>query len=487
MRYITKIHLQNFQSHANSVINLSPPGEITAIAGPSDVGKSAIIRALSWLFCNDWEPSFLRHGAKYCAVEAHYSDGHILQIRRAKSGGTTYTITFPDGTKQHYEGFGRGVPPEIQALTSIFPAEFGDVSFILNIAKQSAGPFLGPSVSSPARARILGALAGTDEVDLAVRMLSNQLTKDRQEKARLAGDPEKHTAGEIGALDERLREFDYLDDLKQIIDEASALLEKLKGNLELRDRLTRLRDDFEAVTAAIREKKREVLGLSNALGDVAPLLSALEQDNQRLEKFAILHGRLSDVLAGLNEAGNMITLTDNLNAAQGKIDGLEANCNILGRLTALKSRLDSIQAAMSGADKVLDATRRVSELSGIVDSTLRSAEIYGALGKLSARWEAACSEVAEAEVVLYETAGYGEASELAQKNKETLSLAETLRRLEERRDDIEVLLNDVAWRIVELGDKETEERNRYVALLIEMGICELCGSEVTEEGLRRVI
>ncbi len=487
MRYIQSIHLTNFQSHKDSTIHLSPPGEITAICGPSDVGKSTIIRALSWLFCNDWEPSYLRHGARTCTVEATYNDGHALEIRRAKSGGTSYTITFPDKTEQRFEGIGRNVPQEVQTLTGVHPVEYGDFSFVLNIAKQSAGPFLGPSVSSPGRARILGALAGTEEIDLAVRMGSNQLTKDKQEQKRLAGDPEKHTTGEIGTLDERLQEFEYLDDLKQTIEEVSALLSRVRSDGELRDRLARLGNDFAATVLSAREKEREVSYLSGVIDDVTPPLSALERDNQYMERFTILRGRMGDVLAGLNDAVSMIALTADSNAAQGKIGGLEANWGILDDLTALQSRLDRVRRAMAEAEGVLDATQDAAELSGVVDSVLQSDELRGALGKLAARWEAVCGEVAECGVTLDETAGYEEALNLVRGNEGTLSAASALRRLEERRDDIAGLLDNVARRIVELGDGETRERGKYVALLKAMGICELCGSEITEEGLRRVV
>ena len=53
MRYIKKIILENFQSHKYSVIELNE--ELNVIVGPSDSGKSAIIRGLKWALYN--EPS----------------------------------------------------------------------------------------------------------------------------------------------------------------------------------------------------------------------------------------------------------------------------------------------------------------------------------------------------------------------------------------------------------------------------------------------
>ena len=47
MRYIKKIILQNFQSHKYSIVELDE--QLNVIVGPSDSGKSAIIRALKWV------------------------------------------------------------------------------------------------------------------------------------------------------------------------------------------------------------------------------------------------------------------------------------------------------------------------------------------------------------------------------------------------------------------------------------------------------
>jgi exonuclease SbcC len=47
---ITQLNITNFQSHVKSVLKLSPG--INVICGPSDSGKSAIIRGLRWVIEN---------------------------------------------------------------------------------------------------------------------------------------------------------------------------------------------------------------------------------------------------------------------------------------------------------------------------------------------------------------------------------------------------------------------------------------------------
>lgn len=51
MNYIKSIEIENFQSHKYSKLDFSE--RLNVIVGPSDNGKSAIIRALKWVLFNE--------------------------------------------------------------------------------------------------------------------------------------------------------------------------------------------------------------------------------------------------------------------------------------------------------------------------------------------------------------------------------------------------------------------------------------------------
>lgn len=48
MSYIKKLVVDNFQSHEHTEVEFGPG--LNVIVGPSDHGKSALVRALRWLF-----------------------------------------------------------------------------------------------------------------------------------------------------------------------------------------------------------------------------------------------------------------------------------------------------------------------------------------------------------------------------------------------------------------------------------------------------
>lgn len=108
MKYISKIIIENFQSHSLSVFTLKQG--LNVIVGPSDSGKSAVIRALKWVLYN--EPAgdfFIREGEKECSVTVEFNDGTTLKRYRSRSKNG-YVLINPDDEEMRFEGIGSGVP-----------------------------------------------------------------------------------------------------------------------------------------------------------------------------------------------------------------------------------------------------------------------------------------------------------------------------------------------------------------------------------------
>lgn len=113
---IDLIDIRNFQVHKKRTIELSPC--ITTIVGPTDEGKSAVLRALKWVALN--QPSgedFKRWGAKTIRVGLQVGDHLIERIRGRQN---LYKV---DGEK--YAAFGRtGVPTEVSSILNLDETNF---------------------------------------------------------------------------------------------------------------------------------------------------------------------------------------------------------------------------------------------------------------------------------------------------------------------------------------------------------------------------
>lgn len=135
---LERIILRNFQAHKKLALTLDPG--VTTIVGPSDVGKSAVLRALRWVAEN--RPNggaFRRHGTNQTRVTL-VVDGHTIHRKKGK-GANCYVL---DGACM--QAFGTKVPAPVVKLLNLadvswqgqhdspfwFARSAGEVSRLLN-------------------------------------------------------------------------------------------------------------------------------------------------------------------------------------------------------------------------------------------------------------------------------------------------------------------------------------------------------------------
>ena len=76
---LKSIKLINFQTHQEVKLDLSPT--ITTIKGPTDSGKSSVLRALRWVCLNDIPgDEFIREGATCARVILRAGDSEVTRV-----------------------------------------------------------------------------------------------------------------------------------------------------------------------------------------------------------------------------------------------------------------------------------------------------------------------------------------------------------------------------------------------------------------------
>ena len=81
---IERLEIKNFQAH--ETLRVVFDEHVTTIVGPSDAGKSAIIRALWWLvFDRPLGTAFIKDGEETCSARL-WADGKRLAKRKGEKG-----------------------------------------------------------------------------------------------------------------------------------------------------------------------------------------------------------------------------------------------------------------------------------------------------------------------------------------------------------------------------------------------------------------
>ena len=306
---IASVQIKGFQSHIDSSFTLSP--SLTVITGPTDSGKTAIIRAIRWVVFN--EPAgetFVNQVTGEAIVTFTLDDGTVITKGRRKGGRTVHHLVPAGGTSQIFEQ--ADVPPEITAATGITRQMFGDFETALNFAFQLDAPFL-ISEAPSAGAKVLGKIAGTEIVDQALKSVAKDTYGARQDK--LQADKR------IEQLTEDLQQYEDVDLLKDQVKTCELLLEKfdqLRGKRETLSALQSQKDVLDQKQAALDTELQRYLALPAAEQN----LQEVEAGAQRLQQLAELAQKHEQLEAAISRYKQELTLYDGLEQAAGQLEAL---------------------------------------------------------------------------------------------------------------------------------------------------------------------
>lgn len=329
MKYIEKVILENFQSHKYTVMEFD--NQLNVIVGPSDSGKTAILRGIRWVLYN--EPSgdyFIREGESECSVTIVFNNKIKVKRYRNKSKNT-YILYDSENNETKFEGFGTSVPQEIIDQIGIKKILIDrDLPTAINISDQLEGAFL-LSERGSTRANSIGMLVGVNIIDDALR----ETLKD----IRNLSNNKKNIDDNISKLKEELIEYDYLEELNTKINS----LQLIRDTIFLKnDILSRYKALHEKSISVIEENKNLNFHIDNLMGVdlLEKKLKVISEKIKKLEYFDKQNSSIKKLLDNKYQDTNVINSLKNINTAEGIIVETTKKYNLNIKLNELKSKLE---------------------------------------------------------------------------------------------------------------------------------------------------
>ena len=375
MNHISEIIIENFQSHKKTTIQLAGPGKVTAIIGPSDSGKSAVLKALKWVFFNQPEGTdHFRAGTEFCRVTVRYVNGTAVIRERNSASINKYEIIIPGEKNEILTGFGKSVPQRVQEITGIKPVKIGDKVYTLNIAGQLEGPFLGKDTTSGTdRARILDKLSGIEEVSIAGKLLASKLYQERQEM--------KREVKNLAEQETKLEQYDYLEELKAKIDVTNCVIAGLTEVTEKRNKLTELKRVYNDTLRNLYVEQHKQSDLAKFIGHTLPIIEAIEHNFHRWCNLSECSEVSKEVKQSLTIYQRIIERTTFITAASFSLDEITPKTEKLNNLHTLGKRMMDTDRELIFARETLEVTKDIDAISIKIHETEskmeRSASIYG--------------------------------------------------------------------------------------------------------------
>ncbi len=348
---LKRLEIKNFESHAHTVLDDLSPG-FNLIRGPSNSGKSSIIRALRLVCFNEFTPDSIRLSSKFCEVTLTTDKGTVYVKRGEK---VNYWEVTPNGQPtRKFEKIGVELLEDVIEVTGLRPVKLGNVEFNANIMDQLEGHFMmaeldGERASGSVRAQIIDEISGLSGIEGLIRDVSLDNLRNGKEAKRLEEEAKeleanKHDGVALASEESLLAKVDALVSKAEKSQTTAGEMDvAAEGHKKARD---------------IVQKARTAL---SALPDVEKAASNLKAAETALQSSTAM-----DSLLGLHK-----TAKGEVGRVSGLLSGMpdcDAALKALEKASGLASKASEADALLSAALGVSGRVKAiVAELSGLPD------------------------------------------------------------------------------------------------------------------------
>lgn len=359
---LSGITIRGFQSHVETHIPLV--AGLNVITGPSDSGKTSLIRTVRWVAFN--EPTgeaYVNKKVGEAEATLHLADGVDITKHRRKGKTAYHLSTIPEPFEKSE------VPLEVTQALGITKQTFGDFTTALNFSYQLEAPFL-ISETASAGAKVLGKLSGTEAVDLAIKDVSKETYAARQERLQAEKDVEK--------VDAQLSEFMDLQQQREQLEQSGKLLEQCTEAVQRLSQLKQLALKYEDTTNRLSRYSEEVHRLKNVTA-LLDLVRQFDVQVQRLQTLKRVNGSYQEVNNRLTDANAQLQKLADVPQAADTMESVALTLETYRKLSRLHDGHRTVTTSLKNAQETLQPLENVEALSLDLAKLERSYEQFKAL------------------------------------------------------------------------------------------------------------
>ena len=392
------LRFKNFQSIEDGEITVKG---LTVLAGPSNSGKTAVVRAYRGVFNNSPARSLIRRGENSLEVAVEYDDGQSIVWRKGK-GVNEYAINGGPPING-----GQTCPDEVREVGGVSPIQSGSNTVWPQIASQEdgmlflthlPGSVLADAISDVERVGTLNRALKSAEKDL--RSAESTLKVRRKDKDALKGEVSFFSG--LSSVESLVEEIDTARDKARKIEAALNWFSGWLQSYEEADRLFRELDSLnvdvpdEASMSRIQDLWQDYLSASAERDRIRELFDDIE----RLERIlpgieagiaAIDVESLSKSLDKLDKAiekvSSVVAVIPELETLETFLNGFPDRFSDLPDLSDIESDMNTLVEYESALNALKDAKAKVTEteldFANVNEEWMKSVdEVLGLLGEL---------------------------------------------------------------------------------------------------------
>lgn len=467
MKHFRKLIIENFQSHEYTEINFVPG--LNVFVGPSDSGKSSILRALRWVLFNQPRGiDFIRTGATKCQVRLILDDE--TEIIRLRGKSVNRYILRANGEEEIYESFGQGPHPMILQAHQMIPLAWDQKETLLQFGSQLEGPFL-LSESGGSKAKLIGRISGAHWIDLALK----EATRERNQVLSEMRQVEKQKESIV----ERLESYHDVPQLEEAVKRAFEIYQHIQAIKQKLERLAILSKQLQTIRSE-QEKQKELLSIFRNLSELERSYWKLEQQIYLLRQLNQLSQRWKRIQGENRQNQDVLQQTENISDAESSYLHMRELNGKMNKLKGIANRWDQHQSVKTTTQKTLHSLQNIPILIEEYEQLLLQIKQFQQLQQYHLSWLQLRQEKEKYNQLLSSTAHVmvwtsEKVPELEHQLIRYHRLTEVLEQYRQIQTSLSVGQDYLQQRIQNIEEISQE----YMELLKLSGRCPTCGSPIS--------
>ena len=363
--YISDIYLVNFQSYQDSHFTFSK--NVNLITGSSDSGKTAVIRAISWVLFNDYTTDLLiRKGYKKVEVKIIFNNGYYITRGRYGSKNYYYVQT---NNYEEYVNFGKEIPKEIEDIFLFKKVNIINDKYNILISSQLENSFL-LSESDSSKANAIGKLVNVDILDNASRNVSKEV--------RALNSEMNFVKKIISEKETDLKKYDYLDYFKIKLDNLSEIYANLESD-------SKRLNSFEIIYNKQNELNKRIsnghkyLEKFNTLDELEEIINKLTSNYKKSIIYEELFIIFSKILLEIRDNNSILKELPDTNSLSKIIEKLSNNITTLKFLSPIFDKQKKLESEYNYNNSKLNELKNIKSIYALKNKISNSINCFNEL------------------------------------------------------------------------------------------------------------
>lgn len=364
-RKVKYIRLTNFQNHKETVIKLEDG--LNMLTGSNDNGKSAIVRAIAFVYYGKSVEDCIFWGENFTSVELEFFDNSAVRRIKHKDYNKIEIRNSDETEFKSYKGFGTKYPEAVLDFLQapIIHKELGYLAY----SEQSNKNFLIDILPSHLP-NVISSIIGVDDLEEASKVLSTKTLRINDKINTLENEIQeidKKIESDYSTLDE---DIDSYDSAKQLFDDAEILNSTLLQMSTCQESYLEILRKGNKIKNEIKYYKQIIDILSTNIDEIEDINTVASSMEDLFNKIDTNQKTLDSIDKFINTVQPFIDEEKNITSSENMNRSLSFMEEHIEKVDLINSQIKNVEDTLENINLIINEKSEIEKaefyLSGVI-------------------------------------------------------------------------------------------------------------------------